>query len=80
MIQFGRSVAFNQSFAPVHNGALRFQFIAPMARVLGWHGLLETLASDQPADQDHTRLLKTHAKNLKRFFSGRRLPGRRDGP
>ena len=74
MLQFGGSVAFGQSLAPVHNSALGDQFVASVARVLGRHGLLETLASDQPADQDHTRLLKTHSKKFKRFFSGRRSP------
>ena len=68
-------MAFDQSLAPVHDSALGYQFVASVARVLGRHGLLKTLASDQPADQDHTRLLKTNAGNLKRFFSRLTCPG-----
>ena len=64
-------MAFSQSFAPVHDSALSFELVASMARVFGRHGFFQSLASDQPADQDHTRLLKTHIENIKRFFSCR---------
>ena len=58
-------MAFSQSFAPVHDSALSFELVASMARVFGRHGFFQSLASDQPADQDHTRLLKTHIGNIK---------------
>tara|TARA_B000000565_G_scaffold127703_1_gene96423 strand:+ start:4368 stop:4517 length:150 start_codon:yes stop_codon:yes gene_type:complete len=44
--QSGRLALFGQSFAPIHNSTLGFEFMTPMARMLGWHGLFKPLARD----------------------------------
>ena len=62
--QCARSAGFDQSFTPVDNRTLCFQFIAPVTRILGGDGFLKTLSCDQPSNQDHKRLLRHNLRIL----------------
>ena len=58
LIQCGCSASFDQSFTPVDDCTLGFQFMTPVARCLGGNGFFKTLSCDQPTNEDHKRLLR----------------------
>ena len=78
--QSGRLALFGQSFAPIHNSTLGFELMAPMARMLGWHGLLKPLARDEPSNQNHRRLTRHDSRILSDPLGGSPLLRFRGAP
>ena len=64
LIQCGCSASFDQSFTPVDDCTLGFQFMTPVARCLGGNGFFKTLSCDQPTNEDHKRLLRHNLRTL----------------
>ena len=64
LIQFGASARFHESFTPIDNCTLGFQFVTSVARILGGNGFFKTLSCDQPTNEDHKRLLRHNLRTL----------------